>query len=107
MSTFSKVNHLFFFRSSQNTQVDHIFDLETDDKYWRFNKNLGLYRNYPKPISTWGELPSKIDGIVDYDDETIYLIRNDLYWSFDEIMNRVGHNLIVLLLTLTYFVLPP
>lgn len=55
--------------------------------YWNFHKVQGLSRS--RPLTNWGNLPSKLDAIMDFDDQTTYMVKGDQYWSFNEDILRV------------------
>ena len=64
----------------------------SDDSYWRYSRDRGergLSPNYPRPISSWDNLPSGIDAILDWTaDETIFFKDNE-YWVYNEVTNRM------------------
>ncbi|KAK6477096.1 matrix metalloproteinase-15-like, partial [Huso huso] len=55
------------------------------DRYWRFNEELrAVDKDYPKPISVWGGIPSSPKGAFLSDDGAYtYFYKGTKYWKFD------------------------
>ncbi|MGH0140096.1 UNVERIFIED_CONTAM: hypothetical protein FKN15_020095 [Acipenser sinensis] len=55
------------------------------DRYWRFNEELrAVDKDYPKPISVWGSIPSSPKGAFLSDDGAYtYFYKGTKYWKFD------------------------
>ncbi|KAK6480105.1 matrix metalloproteinase-15-like [Huso huso] len=55
------------------------------DRYWRFSEELrAVDKDYPKPISVWGGIPSSPKGAFLSDDGAYtYFYKGTKYWKFD------------------------
>uniref|UniRef100_A0A672I811 Matrix metallopeptidase 15a n=1 Tax=Salarias fasciatus TaxID=181472 RepID=A0A672I811_SALFA len=57
----------------------------SDDRYWRFNEETRTSdRDFPKPISRWGQIPPSPKGAFLSDDGAYtYFYKGTNYWRFD------------------------
>ncbi|XP_023673601.1 matrix metalloproteinase-15-like [Paramormyrops kingsleyae] len=57
------------------------------DRYWRFNEeSRAVDRDYPKPISVWGEIPPSPRGaFLSEDGAYTYFYKGTKYWKFDNL----------------------
>ncbi|XP_028264244.1 matrix metalloproteinase-15-like [Parambassis ranga] len=57
----------------------------TGDRYWRYNEeSRTMDRDFPKPISRWGRIPSSPKGAFLSDDGAYtYFYKGTNYWRFD------------------------
>ena len=81
-----KVKHIDAIYKKKRTGNIYIF---SGDYYWRFNRDKGISQNYPKPISSWNNLPSGLDAILDLnEDETVFFKGNE-FWTYNEALNKM------------------
>ena len=56
------------------------------DKFWKFDpdRKPHVRKNYPKPLSLWGALPSDIDGALQWVNGRTYFFKSGQYWRYDD-----------------------